>query len=606
MIDLPDAATPDVITTSDLGYLRSIARAQRRTLAGAVGIGAVWMSTQAAVPVVLGNTVEAGLVRGHLADLVRGCLLLALLAPLSAITGMVRHRFATTNRLIGALRTQHVIGDRVTGHGPAVGSRATTGEVVQAASTDAQHVGAMMDVVARGSGALVVFVVVTVYLARIDLFTGVFVALGTPILAAASITVVRPLQERQSRHRAAEGELTALGADTVAGLRVLRGIGGEEQFGSRYGERSRQVRTAGVDVAGTRALLRAAHVLLPGIFLAGLTWIAAHGVVAGRLDVGDLVTVYAVAAFLRLPLETTTEVLERWTRARVAAGRIIALITGLPPGTTGSPQTGVDLADGPAASPASSPTPPSPTGTRVATRDLYDQASGVRARAGRLTALVGAEAGTAATIADRIARLDLDPDQFPVLLGTDRLDLESADEVRARVVVSEAEPCLFTGTLRAQIDPFGQADDEQITAALSTSCALDVLSGLSDGLDTRLGERGRELSGGQRQRLALARSLLLAERPECEVLLLVEPTSAVDAHTEARIADRLREARNGRTTLVATTSPLVLDRCDAVVFLGTDRVAVEGTHGGLLDTVPEYRGTVLRENPTDQDSVRTS
>ena len=103
-------------------------------------------------------------------------------------------------------------------------------------------------------------------------------------------------------------------------------------------------------------------------------------------------------------------------------------------------------------------------------------------------------------------------------------------------------------------------------------------------------ERGREFSGGQQQRLRLTRALL-ADPP---VLVLVEPTSAVDAHTEARIAARLRDARAGRTTVVCTTSPLVLDRADHVVYVERGRVAAEGTHRELLDTSAAYAACVTR------------
>jgi ABC-type multidrug transport system fused ATPase/permease subunit len=167
-------------------------------------------------------------------------------------------------------------------------------------------------------------------------------------------------------------------------------------------------------------------------------------------------------------------------------------------------------------------------------------------------------------------------------------------EVRRRVVVSEPEPRLFTGWLRSQLDPHGRHDEAKVLAALHVAAAEDVLDSLPRGLDDQVAERGRSFSGGQRQRLALARALLT----EAETLVLVEPTSAVDAHTEARIADRLTTARSGRTTVVATTSPLLLDRADRVAFLHEGRVAGVGTHHDLLhrdDHVgAAYRATVTR------------
>jgi ABC-type multidrug transport system fused ATPase/permease subunit len=164
------------------------------------------------------------------------------------------------------------------------------------------------------------------------------------------------------------------------------------------------------------------------------------------------------------------------------------------------------------------------------------------------------------------------------------------DRLRSRVLVSEAEPRLFTGTLRDEVDPSGGHDEAAVLAALHVADAHDVLDALPDGLATDVEERGRSFSGGQRQRLALARALLA----DPEILVLIEPTSAVDAHTEARIAVRLRQARAGRTTLVASASPLLLDQADHVALLVDGRVVAEGTHRHLLATVPVYRHAVVR------------
>jgi ABC-type multidrug transport system fused ATPase/permease subunit len=113
---------------------------------------------------------------------------------------------------------------------------------------------------------------------------------------------------------------------------------------------------------------------------------------------------------------------------------------------------------------------------------------------------------------------------------------------------------------------------------------------LPEGLDAYVDERGRSFSGGQRQRLVLARALL----SDAELLVLVEPTSAVDAHTEARIARRLREARAGKTTVIITASPLMLDQTDHVFYVEDGKVVAEGTHRELLRTSPEYKWTVTR------------
>ncbi|HET8680469.1 MAG TPA: ABC transporter ATP-binding protein, partial [Micromonosporaceae bacterium] len=162
--------------------------------------------------------------------------------------------------------------------------------------------------------------------------------------------------------------------------------------------------------------------------------------------------------------------------------------------------------------------------------------------------------------------------------------------VRGLVLVADNDARLFTGPLRAQLDPRGTASDARLAAVLEAASATDIVAALPEGLDTEVAERGREFSGGQQQRLRLARALL-ADPP---ALVLVEPTSAVDAHTEARIAARLGLVRRGRTTVVCTTSPLMLDRADHVAYVEGGQVVAEGTHRQLLMEEPRYAATVTR------------
>jgi ABC-type multidrug transport system fused ATPase/permease subunit len=230
------------------------------------------------------------------------------------------------------------------------------------------------------------------------------------------------------------------------------------------------------------------------------------------------------------------------------------------------------------------PVPMPPPGAEVS-----DPQSGLRLRPGVLTALVAAVPEDAALVADRLAGLSTGG--TPPRVGGVPVDRLAPDDVRARVLVSEAEPRLFSGTLRGEVDPSGTHPEDRVLAAIAAADAAEVVEGLPGGLDGRVEERGRSFSGGQRQRLALARAVLA----DPEVLVLVEPTSSVDAHTEARVADRLRAARAGRTTLVTTSSPLVLDRADHVAFLVAGVVVAEGTHRDLLHRHPGYRATVTRE-----------
>jgi ABC-type multidrug transport system fused ATPase/permease subunit len=299
-----------------------------------------------------------------------------------------------------------------------------------------------------------------------------------------------------------------------------------------------------------------------------VTWLGARFAISGRIGPGELVAFYGYAAFLVIPLRTAAEAVEKVTRSIVGSRRMLAVLT---------IERHVAAPDAPAVEPP-------------AEVPLSDRSSGLVIQPGQLTCVVSARPEEAVEIADRLGRFGGDDDGAS--LGDVRLADLPVEAVRRRIVVSEADPVLFSGTLRSGLDPWGRTDgdDGRLREAISVANAEDVLDQLPDGLDTYVDERGRSFSGGQRQRIVLARALL----SDAEVLVLVEPTSAVDAHTEARIARRLREARAGRTTVVVSTSPLVLDQADRVVFVDGGRVAAEGHHRELLRTSPGYRWTVTR------------
>jgi ABC-type multidrug transport system fused ATPase/permease subunit len=218
---------------------------------------------------------------------------------------------------------------------------------------------------------------------------------------------------------------------------------------------------------------------------------------------------------------------------------------------------------------------------------------------GRLTVVVAVDPEEASELAARLGRYVDEPveggDGAGVeLAGTALSDL-SLEVVRRRVLVVDREPQLVAGTLAAAVDVPGsdaEADGHRrptVTEALDAAGAADIVEGLAEGLQTELPERGRTLSGGQRQRIVLAAAL----RADPDVLVLDEPTSAVDAHTEADIAARLHQVREGRTTVVLSTSPFLLEHADVVAFLD-GRVCALGRHGDLLRTEPRYRRLVTR------------
>ncbi|MBW9095669.1 ABC transporter ATP-binding protein [Microbacterium jejuense] len=553
-------------TGSPLRLLLWQAARQPATLLGGVVFGVLWMLCQVVWPYLLGRAVDAGLANG-LPGVVPWCAGLAVVAVAQALFAVLRHRMAVTNWLRSSLGVSRIIGYHSAETGAAIAVDSSAGEVASTVANDALRVGEMFDVTARFSGGVVAYVAVGVITTFTSPALGLFVLLGMPALVLVLTLFVRPLARRQAAWRREQGALTELAADTVAGLRVLRGIGGEEQFVERYARRSADLRRRAVDVARLGSWLDGLQILLPGLFVAAVVWFGARLVLAGEITPGELVTFYGYSVFLIVPLRTTVEASQAFARGFVATGRVLDVLR---------VQRAVSDPEHPELAP--------PGGA-----EILDVASGAVIAPGVFTALVDEDPDAAASVATRLGRFDDSQRAVaPVLWGGVDHTTVPVRDVRRRIVVSDATPHLFTGRLRDGLDtqsvraphrvPSPAARRARIDQALGVAAADDAVQALPGGLEENVPERASVLSGGQRQRLSLARALLT----DAEVLVLIEPTSALDANTEATIASRLRRAREGRTTVLVTASPLLLDRMDVIHVMRGGRVVGSGTHAELL------------------------
>ncbi|MGW2521968.1 ABC transporter ATP-binding protein [Streptomyces sp. NPDC001617] len=601
MIDAyEDPGTPDC--RGGWHYLWWLVRSQLgRCVAGAV-LGSVWMVLMAAAPYLMSRAIDDGLVPGRLGALAWWTVALFLVGAFNSWLSIMRHRTMTRVRMDANFRTVKVVVGHAVRLGAALPRRVGAGEVVTIGVGDVQTIAQALTVVGPGAGAVVVYAVVAGLLLSISAPLAAVVLLGVPLIALCAGPLTVRLQAAESEYRQRQGILTARIGDLAGGLRVLNGLGGKGLFADAFRRDSQHLRVQGYRVGAVASWMQAFGVGLPTLFLAVVTWLAARLAAQGDISVGELVAVYGYVAVLVGPVAFFVQMTYDLNRGVVAARRVVRLLTLQP-----EPDNG---------------TRPAPAEPSV----LHDPESGVRVLPGRLTALVGARPEDAATVIDRLGRYT----PSAATWGDVRLTEIPLAEVRSRILVADNEADLFAGALRevvgGRLTPLrgaglyqcaapprgatshkapadatqqpGATPEAHLLHSLHAAVADDIVQGLPDGLNSQLTAQARNLSGGQRQRIRLARAL--AADPE--VLLATEPTSALDAHTEALVAQRLRTAREGRTTLVTTTSPLMLDRVDTVQYLVDGKLAATGTHRQLLAEDPGYRALVARD--VDEEAVR--
>lgn len=579
-----DPGTPPL--RGPLTLLLWLARKQVRVLLVAVFFGVLGFACSAFQPFFLGRIIDSASASGLSPTTWTWAGVMLGVGLVWIASNAIGHRWDIAAWMHAAFRTSQLVTRTVSRSGHNITKELPTGEVVSSVANDTLRIGEVFAIVGQTIGSIATYGIVVVLMLNQSLTLGFVIALGLPVVAAILALLVRPLQKRQKRQRDAQGRLTTLGADTVSGLRILRGIGGEKVFTGRYRAQSQKVRAAGVDVAGTQSVLDALQILLPGLFIALVVYLGAAEAIAGRISTGQLVAFYGYASFLSWPVHLLVQSVNVVTKAHVAAGKVVKVLQVVP--ATGAERSTAAM--------------PAPGAT------LTDETTGVTLPPGRVVALVSADPDESAQVAVRMGRFDDEAETgTPVTLGGVRLASLDKRDLRERIVVADATPSLFSGRLAGELDVRDSANREALLRAMHIADAHDVLDSLPDGIEGEIPEKGRSLSGGQRQRVALARALLT----DPEILVLIEPTSAVDAHTEARIAQRLTQWRSGRTTLIVTASPLVLDHVDDVIFLDNGSVVMHGTHRELLDlpvnakggrAAARYREVVGRSMDDDLDA----
>ncbi|MFJ4824706.1 ABC transporter ATP-binding protein [Streptomyces bacillaris] len=617
--------------TSGRGVIRRAVAGQRRDVVVGSLLGAAHQTGEALVPVLIGLIVDRAVVRPD------GEALALWLVVLAVVYAMLSYgfRFGARAGERAAEQAAHhlrldVVRRVLAPHGGAEAGR-PPGALVNVATEDARRVGALNMALTLGIAAVVGVVAGAVLLLRASVPLGLLVLVGAPVLMALGHYLARPLEHRSEAEQERAAHASGVAADLVAGVRVLKGLRAERAAVARYRATSQASREANVRAARAAALQTGLMLTLTGAFIALVALVGGRLVLSGSIGLGALVSAVGLALFLPGPIAVLAWVGAELAKARASAARI-ADVLAAPGETTGgtaepaTPGTALRAASGTGASaaglsgPATSASAAGPTGpdaSAAATAGPDTSATtgpdapataatptsgelrlhrlghggldgiDLTVRAGEHLGIVVTDTADAATLLRCLARR-CDPDRGRVELdGTPLTELAPA-VLRSTLLVAEHDAQLFDGTLLDNVTAAAPAGADP-HPAMDAAAVDEVAATLPGGTAGRIGERGSSLSGGQRQRVALARALA-ADR---SVLVVHDPTTAVDAATEARIATGIRRARAGRTTVLVTSSPALLAATDRVVLIDGGTVTAEAPHEDLVRDHPVYRSAVL-------------
>ncbi len=439
---------------------------------------------------------------------------------------------------------------------------------------------------------LTTFVVGVVILVVLHPLLGMVIALMAVPLVALCFKYESRYQVLARRSQDQVGDLATMVEESVLGIRILKAFGRSGHFARRFRREAAELRSTELTKARVVAKLWASVIVIPEIAFGVTLLLGLNQVATGGMSAGTLVAFFGVALGLRWPIDSIGWLLAMTNDAASATQRYFEVMNA--PVTTTSPERPVRT---------DAPRRGHLRFEQVRFRfadsagDRLDLLRGVDLdiRPGEAVALVGATGSGKTTLTALVNRLhDVTAGRI-TLDGTDIRDLDLAD-LRRRVAVAFEEPTLFSASVRENVllgSP--QATDEDVWSALRLAQA-DFVAGLPWGLDTRIGEQGLSLSGGQRQRLALARAVI--GRPE--VLVLDDPLSALDIHTESRVEQALRSVLAGTTALVVAHRASTVLLADRVALLAEGRIAAVGTHRELLATEIRYRDLLTSRTGADR------
>jgi ATP-binding cassette subfamily B protein len=410
------------------------------------------------------------------------------------------------------------------------------------------------------------------------------------------------------------GDLATYVEEATGGIRVLKSLGRRDEAAAKHLAQSRLVYRSQVGKARLRGTFWAGLDLAPNAAIGVLLLLGALAVSWHQLSLGGLVAFVTLTLLLIWPIEAMGFIIATGQEAATAAQRIYEIFDTSPaivdPYRPADPQPSIAAAMGHQPAEVRAPATARPLAEGRPGHLVLDQVHfsypGARSEVlrgisldlapGETVALVGSTGSGKSTLLYLVPRLADATSGLITLDGQDITDLPLA-ELRTRVGCAFEDPTLFSASVRENVS-FGVSDatEDDVLAALDAAQA-EFVADLPWGLDTRIGEQGMALSGGQRQRVALARAILA--RPE--VLLLDDPLSALDVHTEAKVTAALADVMAGSTALVVAHRPSTVLLADRVALLADGVIAAIGTHHELLATEPRYRELMSADEPGGSD-----
>jgi ABC-type bacteriocin/lantibiotic exporter with double-glycine peptidase domain len=318
-------------TRSPAAFLRWFMRFQWPVIALSTLFAVLWQLPLTVGPLLFGKAIDHGVIPHSVSGTLLWASLLLLVTVIGALFGIAQHTVVVRTWLIGLYGTMEMVTRKVVQMGPLLPRRTPTGEVLSVASSDSDEFGALTEILSRAASQVVAYLVVAFIVLSISPELGVLILLAAPVLVAAAFPLLRPLHRRQQIERSRNSDLTSMATDIVAGLRILRGVGGERTFGRNYDTQSQLARAAGVSAGIWQAAIEAVGVLFSGVFIVLLVWLGTHQVIDCDLTIGQLISFLGYALFMIYPIQTFFELAQKMTRAMVSARKAVAIFEQQPP-----------------------------------------------------------------------------------------------------------------------------------------------------------------------------------------------------------------------------------------------------------------------------------